>query len=45
MEKAQFIMVWFLPLTTIGGFFYPMLGYLVLGAILGIATKHTGHGA
>ena len=34
MKKAQIVMVWFLPLTTIGGFFYPMLGYLVLGAIL-----------
>ncbi len=27
-------MVWFLPLIVIGGFFYPMLGYLVFGAIL-----------
>lgn len=27
-------MVWFLPLVVIGGFFYPMLGYLVLAAIL-----------
>ena len=27
-------MVWFLPLVVIGGFFYPMLGYFVLGAIL-----------
>lgn len=27
-------MVWFLPLVVIGGFFYPMLGYLVLLAIL-----------
>jgi polyferredoxin len=34
MKKAQLIMVWFLPLTIIGGFFYPMLGYLVLGAII-----------
>ena len=34
MKKAQLIMVWFLPLVVIGGFFYPMLGYLVLGAIL-----------
>ncbi|MDP2911347.1 MAG: 4Fe-4S binding protein [Candidatus Omnitrophota bacterium] len=34
MKKAQLIMVWFLPLVVIGGFFYPMLGYLVLLAIL-----------
>jgi ferredoxin-type protein NapH len=34
MQKAQIIMVWFLPLVVIGGFFYPMLGYLVLGTIL-----------
>jgi polyferredoxin len=34
MKKAQLIMVWFLPLVVIGGFFYPMLGYFVLGAIL-----------
>lgn len=34
MKKAQIIMVWFLPLVVIGGFFYPMLGYFVLGAIL-----------
>ena len=27
-------MVWFLPLVVIGGFFYPILGYLVLIAIL-----------
>ena len=31
-------MVWFLPLVVIGGFFYPMLGYLVLGAILFMLT-------
>ncbi|MBU1913292.1 MAG: 4Fe-4S binding protein [Candidatus Omnitrophica bacterium] len=34
MKKAQVIMVWFLPLVVIGGFFYPMLGYLVLLAVL-----------
>jgi len=34
MKKAQLIMVWFLPLIVIGGFFYAMLGYLVLVAIL-----------
>lgn len=34
MKKAQLIMVWFLPLIVIGGFLYPMLGYLVLLAIL-----------
>jgi len=34
MKKAQLVMVWFLPLVVIGGFFYPMLGYFVLAAIL-----------
>ena len=34
MKKFQLIMVWFLPLVVIGGFFYPILGYLVLLAIL-----------
>lgn len=34
MRKAQLIMVWFLPLVVIGGFYYPMLGYLVLAAVL-----------
>ncbi|MDP2920835.1 MAG: 4Fe-4S binding protein [Candidatus Omnitrophota bacterium] len=34
MKKAQFVMVWFLPLVVIGGFFYPILGYFVLLAIL-----------
>jgi len=34
MKKTQLIMVWFLPLVVIGGFFYPMLGYFVLAAIL-----------
>ena len=34
MKKAQLIMIWFLPLVVIGGFFYPMLGYFVLIAIL-----------
>ncbi|RJP28048.1 MAG: 4Fe-4S binding protein [Candidatus Omnitrophota bacterium] len=29
-KKLQFIMVWFLPLIVIGGFFYPLLGYLVV---------------
>jgi ferredoxin-type protein NapH len=38
MKKAQLIMVWFLPLVVIGGFFYPMLGYLVLLAILFMLT-------
>ena len=30
MKKTQRIMVWLLPLIIIGGFFYPLLGYLVL---------------
>jgi len=34
MKKAQLIMVWFLPLVVIGGFFYPMIGYLVLLAVV-----------
>jgi hypothetical protein len=34
MKKSQLIMVWFLPLIVIGGFFYPMLGYLVLASML-----------
>lgn len=31
MKKSQLIMVWFLPLIVIGGLFYPLLGYLVVG--------------
>ena len=31
MRKMQFVMVWFLPLIVIGGLFYPLLGYLVIG--------------
>jgi len=31
MKKSQLIMVWFLPLIVIGGLFFPVLGYLVLG--------------
>jgi ferredoxin-type protein NapH len=38
MKKIQLIMVWFLPLVVIGGFFYPMLGYFVLAAILFMLT-------
>lgn len=38
MKKSQLIMVWFLPLIIIGGFFYPILGYLVLGAMLFMLT-------
>ena len=38
MKKTQLIIIWFLPLVVIGGFFYPMLGYLVLGAILFMLT-------
>lgn len=31
MKKIQAAMVWFLPLIAIGGLFYPLLGYLVIG--------------
>lgn len=31
MKKSQLIMIWILPLVVIGGFFYPLLGYLVVG--------------
>jgi len=34
MKKAQFIMIWFLPLVVIDGFFHPILGYFVPLAIL-----------
>lgn len=34
MKKLQPIMIWFLPVVIIGGFFYPMLGYLVLMAMV-----------
>jgi ferredoxin-type protein NapH len=34
MKKSQSIMVWFLPLIVVGGLFYPMLGYLVLIAMM-----------
>ncbi|MFA4991402.1 MAG: 4Fe-4S binding protein [Candidatus Omnitrophota bacterium] len=34
MKKSQFIMVWFLPLVVIGGFFYPALGYFVIGSMV-----------
>lgn len=33
MKKSQLIMVWLLPLVIIGGLFYPLLGYLVVGMI------------
>jgi len=36
MKKAQLRMVWFLPLVVIGGFFYPMLGYIKPGIGAGI---------
>jgi len=29
-KKSQVVMFWFLPLITIGGLFYPLLGYLVV---------------
>lgn len=31
MKKTQLFMVWLLPLIVIGGIFYPLLGYLVIG--------------
>ena len=34
MKKAQSIMIWFLPLIVIGGLFYPLLGYLVVGMMV-----------
>ncbi|MHB8154620.1 MAG: 4Fe-4S binding protein [Candidatus Omnitrophota bacterium] len=34
MKKTQLIMVWFLPLIVIGGLFYPLLGYLVVGMMV-----------
>lgn len=30
-KRSQIIMFWFLPLIIIGGLFYPILGYLVVG--------------
>ncbi|MBU1062327.1 MAG: 4Fe-4S binding protein [Candidatus Omnitrophica bacterium] len=30
-KRSQILMLWFLPLITIGGLFNPILGYLVLG--------------
>jgi ferredoxin-type protein NapH len=33
-KKLQPFMLWFLPLIVIGGLFFPVLGYLVLGMIL-----------
>lgn len=37
-KKSQFIMVWFLPLIVIGGFFYPLLGYLVVAMMVFFLT-------
>lgn len=31
MKKTQLIMLWLLPVILIGGLFYPLLGYLVVG--------------
>ncbi|MDP8234086.1 MAG: 4Fe-4S binding protein [Candidatus Saelkia tenebricola] len=31
MKKSQKIMIWFLLIIVIGGLFYPLLGYLVVG--------------
>jgi polyferredoxin len=31
MKKTQLIMIWFLPLILIGGLFFPLLGYIVVG--------------
>lgn len=33
-KKSQVIMFWFLPLILIGGLFYPLLGYLVVGMMV-----------
>ena len=30
-KKSQLIMIWFLPVVVIGGLFYPVLGYIVVG--------------
>ena len=30
MKKAQLITIWLLPLIVIGGFYYPLLGYMVV---------------
>ncbi|MFH1655070.1 MAG: 4Fe-4S binding protein [Candidatus Omnitrophota bacterium] len=37
-KKSQLIMIWFLPLIVIGGLFYPLLGYLVLGMMVFFLT-------
>lgn len=31
IKKTQLIMIWFLPLIVIGGLFFPLLGYLMVG--------------
>lgn len=33
-KTSQLIMVWLLPIIVIGGLFYPLLGYLVLGMMI-----------
>ncbi|MDD5505466.1 MAG: 4Fe-4S binding protein [Candidatus Omnitrophica bacterium] len=34
VKKAQLIMIWFLPLIVIGGLFFPLLGYLMVGMMV-----------
>ncbi|MFH1846871.1 MAG: 4Fe-4S binding protein [Candidatus Omnitrophota bacterium] len=36
--KMKYITIWILPLIIIGGFFYPLLGYLVLGMMAFLLT-------
>jgi len=31
IKKTQLVMIWFLPLIVIGGLFYPLLGYIMVG--------------
>lgn len=38
MKKSQIIMVWLLPVIVIGGLFYPLLGYLVIGMMAFLLT-------
>ena len=33
-KKTQVIMIWLLPLIVIGGLFFPILGYLVIGMMI-----------
>ena len=36
MKKTQKLTIWLLPLIVIGGFFYPILGYLALGMMVSL---------